>query len=173
MLASASLRVLTGSERAAAEADALRLEVWGLTFPVDPVQIARKLGIDVRQAALSEKISGALVKKKGEDPIILLNANDYLSRRRFACAHELGHYVSHKDGPEEYEYIDLRDTIWSSAGANPDELFAKAFAANLLLPQDEIRRLDALEYTPSQMACYFGVSADAVRFRLKNPKILQ
>jgi hypothetical protein len=164
--------VLIGSDRAAREADQLRRTAWGTRFPVDPVQIAHKLGIDVRQAQLSDNISGALVKEVGKDPTILLNANDYPNRRRFTCAHELGHFVSRSGDASAYEYVDLRDTIWSAAGTEPDEVFANAFAANLLMPENEVRRLEDAGATPSQMAVYFGVSQDALHFRLKNLKIL-
>lgn len=44
-----------------------------------------------------------------------------------------------QDG-EQYEYIDLRGDH-SSTGQNADEVFANQFAANLLMPADEVRRL--------------------------------
>lgn len=152
----------------AQEAERLRASAWGDKFPVDPVQIARRLGINVRQAPLSPDVSGALVKKLGQDPTILLNADDHPNRQRFTAAHELGHFVSRENEPDEYEYVDLRDTVFSSAGTNPDEIFANQFAANLLMPEREVSRLKDESYTPTQMALYFGVSQDAMAFRLKN-----
>jgi Zn-dependent peptidase ImmA (M78 family) len=150
------------------EAERIRISVWGDTFPVDPVLIARRLGVDVREAPLSSNVSGALVKRFGEDPTILLNAVDHPHRQRFTAAHELGHYVSHESDPDEYEYVDLRDTVFSAAGTKPEEVFANAFAANLLMPAEEVRRLQKEGYTLTQMALYFGVSQDAMHFRLKN-----
>lgn len=164
----ALLSMMLLSRNPVQEADRLRASAWGSTFPVDPVQIARRLGIDVRQAPLSPSVSGALVKRLGEDPAILLNANDHPNRQRFTCAHELGHFVTREDEPDVYEYVDLRDTVFSSAGTGPDEVFANAFAANLLMPQDEVARLEEQGYTPTRMALYFGVSQDAMGFRLKN-----
>jgi Zn-dependent peptidase ImmA (M78 family) len=155
----------------AREAERILATVWGRRFPVDPVLIARRLGIDVREAPLSANVSGALVKKLGQDPRILLNASDHPNRQRFTCAHELGHFVSREEAPDEYEFVDLRDTVWSAAGSQPEEVFANQFAANLLMPEDEVRRLEEQGYTPTQMAVYFGVSQDSVHFRLKNLKI--
>jgi IrrE N-terminal-like domain len=150
------------------EAERLRASAWGNAFPVDPVLIALRLGVDVRQAPLSPNVSGALVKKLGQDPAILLNAHDHANRQRFTCAHELGHFVSRADAPDEYEYVDLRDTVFASSGVDQDEIFANQFAANLLMPKREVIRLKNEGYTSTQMALYFGVSQDAMHFRLKN-----
>jgi Zn-dependent peptidase ImmA (M78 family) len=155
----------------AREAERILATVWGKRFPVDPVQIAHRLGIDVREAPLSENVSGALVKKLGQDPTILLNATDHPNRQRFTCAHELGHFVTREEAPDAYEYVDLRDTVWSAAGTNSEEVFANQFAANLLMPADELRRLQQDGYTPTQMAVYFGVSQDSIHFRLQNLRL--
>ncbi len=117
-------------------------------------------------------MSGALVKKIGEDPTILLNAEDSTNRQRFTCAHELGHYVSRESDPSAYEYIDLRDTIWSASRVDPQEIWANAFAANLLMPETRIRELVADGSTPTALSVYFGVSQDALKFRLDNLGLL-
>ena len=153
------------------QAERLRASAWGDRFPVDPVRIARRLGIDVRQAPLSDDISGALVKKLGQDPTILLNARDHPNRQRFTAAHEVGHFVSREEAPEEYEYIDLRDTVFSAAGTNQDEVFANQFAAHLLMPEREVRRLAEQGYSRTEMALYFGVSQDAIGYRITNLSI--
>lgn len=150
------------------EAERIRRSTWGDVFPVDPVQIAYRLGVTVREATLRDDISGALVKKLGEDPTILLNANDHPNRQRFTAAHELGHFVTREDSADTYEYVDLRDTMWSAAGISPEEVFANQFAANLLMPESEVQRLREEGFTPTQMAHYFRVSQDAMANRLKN-----
>jgi Zn-dependent peptidase ImmA (M78 family) len=104
----------------------------------------------------------------GRDPAILLNAKDHPNRQRFTCAHELGHFVSRENAPEAYEYVDLRDTIFSSAETNPEEVFANLFAANLLMPLSELRRLQKEKASPTEMALHFDVSQDAMHFRLEN-----
>jgi Zn-dependent peptidase ImmA (M78 family) len=153
------------------EAEQIRRSAWGSGFPVDPVQIARSLGIDVKQAYLSESVSGALVKQIGQDPTILLNGNDHPNRQRFTCAHELGHYVSRANDPDAYEYVDRRDTIWSAAGVDQNEIFANQFAAALLMPAEAVKDLVKRGYTPVQMALFFDVSQDSMSFRLKNLKL--
>jgi Zn-dependent peptidase ImmA (M78 family) len=66
------------------------------------VRIARGLGIDVLDAQLDVSVSGALVKERDQDPSIVLNWIDHPNRKRFTCAHEIGHFVRRKDQPDEY-----------------------------------------------------------------------
>lgn len=157
------------ASRADAEREAERLlaTAWGNKFPVDPVQIARDLGIDVVELELESNIAGAIYGTPGEDPTILLNATDSPNRQRFTCAHELGHYVMHAEEPDAVDYVDYRNAL-SVTGENSEEVFANAFAAALLMPAKEVRRLTKDHYTHSQLALYFGVSYDALSFRLEN-----
>ena len=161
-----------------AENDALELlqkawigDAWSpLRLPVDPFAIAQQLGIKVFvDHGLPAEVSGMLRKQAGyEDPEILLNAGDSRNRQRFTCAHELGHYNQRvKEGSDgAWEYVDKRDPL-SSQGLDPEEVYANKFAAGLLMPQDEVKaRAD--DPNPAALALDFGVSADAMRFRLEN-----
>lgn len=78
-----------------AEQDAAKLlqAAWSGGIPIDPVAIARTAGLRVLEARLDENTLGALIKQPGQDPTILLNEDDSPNRRRFTCAHELGHFV--------------------------------------------------------------------------------
>jgi Zn-dependent peptidase ImmA (M78 family) len=134
-------------------------------FPVDPARIARALGINVFETYLAEDVAGTLVKEAEKDPLILLNQADHPNRKRFTAAHEIGHFVKRADAA--YEYVDRRDTL-SSIGHVPDEIYANAFAANLLMPEDEVRRLDREGLGDAEMARRFGVSRDVMSFRRQN-----
>lgn len=136
-----------------------------LTLPVDPVQIAKDLGIDVFDAPLPDDVSGALIKDEGQDPMVLLNKDDSRNRQRFSCAHEIGHFVQRSD--DEYSYIDYRD-IFSSAGSDPEERYANAFAACLLMPEAETKAFHRAKMSEVEMALRFDVSRDAMHFRLVN-----
>lgn len=149
-------------------AQTVRAEIWEPRgFPVDPAWIAHQMGLRVLDADLPERVSGALLKEVGEDPVVLLNRMDSKNRKRFSCAHELGHYAYRMmNGADHYEYIDFRDEL-SKAGVNQEEIYANRFAAELLMPEDEVRQLYH-EGKPSLLiARYFGVSDDAVRIRFK------
>jgi Zn-dependent peptidase ImmA (M78 family) len=149
------------------EADRIRASIWGDAFPVDPVKIARRLGVDVVEADLGQNVAGALVKDIGQDPTILLSVVDSPNRKRFTCAHELGHFVARAEDPEEYDYVDLRDAL-SKTGTKPEEIFANSFAAALLMPETEVQRLEDKGLSAMQLALYFGVSQEAMHYRLKN-----
>jgi Zn-dependent peptidase ImmA (M78 family) len=152
-----------------AERDAVRIlrTVWGEGFPVEPVAIAKELGIRVLEAELDGNTLGALVKEPNEEPTILLNQSDSRNRRRFTCAHELGHYVRRSGELGEYARVDLRDRR-SSAGDNPEEIYANEFAACLLMPEEEVRSLFELGLDDIELAFRFRVSREAMKFRLIN-----
>lgn len=140
-----------------------------MRLPVDPFLIARRLGISVFVSPLDEGVSGMLVKRAGyDDPQIYLNENDSRNRQRFTCAHELGHYVKRtaegNDGAL-WEYVDRRDDL-AATGRDPEEVYANKFAASLLMPDDLVKRMK--DRSVAALAYEFGVSADAMNFRLDN-----
>ncbi len=76
------------------EAHKVLNKLWGdRHFPVDPVTIGRRIGLDVVETELPESVSGALIKEAGQEPVIVLHKYDNPNRKRFSCAHELGHYI--------------------------------------------------------------------------------
>lgn len=141
-------------------------------IPVDPVLIAHQLGVRVHRVSLPANHSGALVKREGGDPVILLQEGDSTNRQRFTCAHELGHYVR-RAGDDAFGFVDLRSSL-SEQGTNPEEIFANRFAANLLMPEDAVReRIGRNAPDIVILANEFQVSAEAMRFRLRNLGILR
>jgi len=142
-------------------------ETWDGVLPIDPVVVAHTLGIQVLDARLNKNVSGALVKRRGADPSILLNAEDSKNRKRFTCAHELGHFIRRTGDPEQYEYVDYRDQL-SSTGTNEEEKFANRFAANLLMPEFLVKSFHDQEIPEFRIAKKFGVSQEAMHFRLEN-----
>lgn len=153
-------------EEAERQAESLRETLWGNKFPVDPVAIARNLGVDVVEVELDDEIAGAILKEPGQDPTIFLNGKDSPNRQRFTAAHELGHYVMHSNAPDEFDYIDNRSAFEDESDENMAEIFADHFATALLMPEAEVKRLLKDHFTATQVAAYFGVSQDAAYFRL-------
>jgi Zn-dependent peptidase ImmA (M78 family) len=156
-------------EQAASE---LLEEFWDGRLPVNPIRIAMSLGIKVFNASFEENVSGALVKEKGADPSILLNSKDSRHRKRFSCAHEIGHFIHRSEKPEEYEYVDYRDPC-SSTGSIDEERFANSFAANLLMPKLAVEALHSEGLPDFRLAIHFGVSREAMRNRLDNLGLLK
>jgi Zn-dependent peptidase ImmA (M78 family) len=149
--------------------------VWSPTwedmpYPIDPARVAERLGVKVYKAALNQTVSGMLVKQPARDPEIFLNGSDSANRQRFSCAHELGHYVKRTSGPgsdDAMEYVDFRDPL-SAHGLDPEEVWANQFAAALLMPRELVTRVHKELRSSAAMAGEFGVSTDAMNFRLDN-----
>lgn len=159
---------------AASAASGLLTAVWqGRGFPVDPAWIAGQLGIRVIETTLPPEVSGALIKEPNQDPQIVLSKSDTINRKRFTCAHELGHFVSrsinedkYKD-EERYDYIDFRAQS-AASGTDKEEIFANQFAAALLMPEEAIREVSKTQKETFLLLSIFGVSHEAMRIRLKS-----
>lgn len=159
------------------EAERVLATFWSdRSMPVDPVTIARKLGIQVKQAELPANVSAAILKQAGSDAVIVLARGDSDKRKRFSCAHEIGHYIQ-RAGADELEYVDHRGPL-ASAGTNAEEIFANQFAANLLMPEREVREFLTQHQREQSarpplwfLAQRFGVSAEAMNVRVETLRI--
>jgi Zn-dependent peptidase ImmA (M78 family) len=142
------------------------------TAPVDVAAAAQRLGVKVFAAKLADKVSGVLVRdpKYGTPSgfVIFVDEDEPAVRQRFTAAHELGHFVLHKDSvghKNEDNYL-LRSEGMSSR----QEAEANRFAAALLMPFDLIE--DAMSKgitTPKELAKHFQVSEIAMSIRLGLP----
>lgn len=156
------------------------LKESNITEPyIEVEKVARDQGLVVGAADLGEDISGVIVVKNGKGKIGY-NPNDIEERRRFTIAHELGHYLLHRDQMDMFvdkAYYALRDKN-SSKGEYKMEREANAFAAALLMPRsllvNEIKKTNfdlADEKSLNQLARKFKVSTQAMSFRLANLNI--
>ncbi len=139
-------------------------------FPIDPVSIAKKMGIGVATMFLPDKISSALIKEKGSPPVIVLSQNDSLNQWRFNCARELGRYVykniNHLDCDE---YLNYGANVPPNSSSEEDA-FIYLFAENLLMPDEAVKEAyetKAVFLLPQ----HFGVLDDAMNSRLKTLKL--
>lgn len=142
-------------------------EHWGGRVPVDPFAIAGALEMHVAQGRLDPDVYGILQLPAEGRPLIHLNSADGRLRRRFTCAHEIGHYFKRPDGDGHEEHIHYRDET-TSKGTDVDERFANAFAAELLMPEYLVEQRAALGEGVAEMADYFEVSEAALVNRLKS-----
>lgn len=162
-------------EEAARAADRVLDSLWpggskDPLLPIDPAWIASSHGIDIYETRLESDVFAVLVKEPGRDPVIALNESDSENRKRFSCAHELGHFIRRTDaflGSEQYAYLDKRSAL-SSSGTDLDEVYANAFAASLLMPAGAVSDMVKAKVRPSEMALRFHVSSDAMQYRLEN-----
>ena len=139
-------------------------------LPIPVCEIARDQGLKVYKISFGDDandLSGFLGFKKRE---IWLNKDDTDVRQFFVTAHELGHWILHRqkyeEGPEEIAFClrqgaDARHDIDES-----EEKEAEYFAASLVMPQRLVKKLRG-NYAPSELATMFNVSRTTMEKRLK------
>jgi Zn-dependent peptidase ImmA (M78 family) len=136
-------------------------EHWDFEFPVDPVAIAQAKGLEVRFAELKNNVSGAIVAKAGQVPVILVEARENYGRQMFTAAHELGHYAERENaGDHEYSFVESRGRKYDL-----HEFYADEFAGNLLMPEAEFKSKYKQLKSVNMVAAYFAVSPPAVKKR--------
>lgn len=139
-------------------------------WPIDPVIVARQLGINVFSADLPADVSGYIVKRtESSAPDIFLNTEHSPVRQRFTCAHELGHYfaILNMGDRAPATYVFRRDAL-ASCGTDGSEIYANQFAANLLMPEKVVRELAGSGLDVIEIARELHVSVDAMTLRLRN-----
>ncbi len=152
-----------------AERDALRVlrRSFRDSIAVEPVGIAERLGVQVREAKFDENILGALFLKPGADPKIVLNRRHSFLRRRLTCALEIGHYVHMSTKVNEYKRVDLYERS-DEVGGESDGEYAQEFAGSLLMPKEDIKVFVDLWMDDLEMALRFCVPREAMQIRLKD-----
>jgi Zn-dependent peptidase ImmA (M78 family) len=149
---------------------ASKIVQWQGRAPVDVVGLANDIGINVWEAALGTKVSGQLLKdpKNGGKTgySILVNAKEPYVRRRFTVAHELAHFLLHREMVRRLETL-TEDTFYRAEGLNSwHELEANHFAALILMPDLLVKRFKAEGRSLIEMADLLEVSEPAMRIRL-------
>lgn len=142
-------------------------------IPVDLSTLCSTLGVHLHQAYLDPDISGMLEQDTRGSFKITVNAAHVPVRRRFTIAHELGHYVLHRNlvGNGVDDNVAYRSTTagkYHNTAIGPkEETQANKFAANLLMPKDMIDQAinSGMEDT-KVLADYFEVSEQAMKIRL-------
>ncbi|NMA73849.1 MAG: ImmA/IrrE family metallo-endopeptidase [Bacteroidales bacterium] len=107
--------------------------------------------------------SGSLYQKDGKW-IITINNKHHKNRQRFTLAHELGHYILHKEKNATFE-----DTAFFRGGQmDAIEYAANSFAATILMPEEKLKGLiDSGIRSVSLLANKFNISTSALKYRLE------
>jgi predicted transcriptional regulator len=133
--------------------------------PVDLNGMARALAVPVAYRPLPNDISGK-IERAGLGYQITVNSLHSETRQRFTLAHELAHYVLHRDLIGD-GIVD--DALYRSALRSDLETQANRFAADILMPASLVRQgyrggmRDLASLTQR-----FGVSEEAMRIRLNS-----
>lgn len=159
-------------------------------FYMDPAELARYYGCDIRFAGLnpnhlspqSPDYKNSSLEKPADSTkvVITLEKRDPLVRQRFSAAHEIGHYLWFKDhmSPEAF-YATPISGVGRHAAKRPiddekyfeenqKEYFADMFAHMFLIPSSETEELADLgeEMDLEAEASQLRVSEETLRNRL-------
>lgn len=136
-------------------------------YPVDVAGIAEALGIKVWEddlPGLSGVIEPDKLRGGSSGYSIVVNASDPYGRKRFTIAHEIAHYLLHRNRDTK-QFKD--DRMYRSGISSQLESDANRLAADILMPRRLIRQLlDSGITDPEQMAEALQVSNRAIRLRL-------
>lgn len=132
-------------------------------YPRDIRALIKRLGVSIRIEPMEQQKSGYL-RRLGNGWVIGVNSLHHPRRQLFTLAHELGHYVLHRETVGEFEDATLfRAEGYGEWGVEKE---ANEFAADLLMPKDDFRAcVRRYEGDVEQIARHFGVSALAVKIR--------
>jgi Zn-dependent peptidase ImmA (M78 family) len=132
--------------------------------PVDPIRIARGLGVSVYFVTFEKDKKNVSGFFDCEEGAIFVNKEEWPLRQTFTIAHELGHKILHEEWAKSAEYrVLLRDQEYD--GDEPHEKEANAFAAQLLVPRfmlDTYWKCLSIE----QLSQLFAVSVPMIKNRI-------
>lgn len=156
-------------------------------YPVDVFGLVRALGIDLVEKPLSASEAGSIEPIAHDRYRFVINADHPSTRRRFTAAHQLGHYVFHRDRIgagvcDDLAYRNAPDgPHFNTAIGMRQETEANRFATTLLMPSMllDARQAELTDKNPhlamseiaERMACDFQVTANAMRIRLGLPAV--
>jgi Zn-dependent peptidase ImmA (M78 family) len=142
------------------------------TAPVDVERLAAELGLDIVRQRLSDDIAGMIIRDRKRSPesgyTIYINSGDNPRRQRFTLAHEIAHYVLHRDligdGVSDSALYRSKLGEWYERQAN-------RMAADILMPVKLVRKYYETQKGIAPLAQIFDVSPDAMRIRLEELRL--
>ena len=136
---------------------------FATAYPIDVYELAKALDIEVVE--VDERGDGSLVIHKNHATIHVSNRVAKV-RRRFTIAHEIGHLaLGHK-----FEHSIHRDVSPNRPWRVERE--ANQYAAQLLMPEKQVRLAFNAFETIDEMAEHFDVSQEALVYRLKDLRLI-
>lgn len=142
----------------------------------DIVWLIRALGVNYDEKSLPAGQSG-YIEYDGTGYNIVVNSTENPRRRRFTAAHELSHYLLHRDLLDDKGKLNRHVDVLFGEGAatNPPdpltsahETQANRYAAKLLIPEHLVKtKFEELEQDVAALARLFDVSQPAMKIRLE------
>lgn len=139
--------------------------------PVKLGALAAALGIDVKLSSLPLNISGQ-ISKTPDGYEIKVNRHESRQRQRFTLAHELAHFLIHRETIDRLGGTLTDNVLYRSGASENIEYEANRLAAQIVMPEQALRQ----EYSKYSehisegvvelLAEHFGVSKAAMEIRM-------
>ncbi|MDY6311323.1 MAG: ImmA/IrrE family metallo-endopeptidase [Cyanobacteriota bacterium] len=138
--------------------------------PVNIRKLVLNYGLDLQFAVFGDnKICGFLDINEKK---IWVNYNDNSKRQNFTIAHELGHWLLHREDiekdPKSYKVL-FRYPLGQTTDIRETE--ANKFAANLLVPTEMLKVCKKAKFSEEKMSVLFHVSPTVISYRLQQEGI--
>ena len=136
-------------------------------FPVMVGAIAKDLGLIVKSSTLRPGISG-FIKENDDGVVIKINRHDSKERQRFTLAHEIAHFLLHKEEIKN----GIEDTMLFRSNLSDElEVEANRLAADIVMPFTLIHEAKIPSSTPfpekvETLAKLSQISIQAMEIRL-------
>lgn len=140
-------------------------------YPVRLGEVAKRLGVKVLLSTLPRGTSGQIGQEDGEF-VIRINRHEARHRQRFTLAHELAHYLLHRDRIIAEGGWSENVLLRSGQPANI-EYEANRLASDLVIPSAQLSAATAEYAGPftsemiEDLARRFGVSTAAMEIKLQ------
>ena len=151
------------------------IKIYGIQIPITDIdEVVGSMGGDIREDPTIDRFSDGRIRKSGSESFVI-EVSPYQSeeRRNFTIAHELGHLFLHMGfQTNEQRWKKQADVSYYRNGNSELEYQSNEFAAALLMPRDEFKRVmdehtDGSLVNTAEIARYFHVSVSAAANRGK------
>lgn len=137
--------------------------------PTDLKVICGSLGLEYVELDDPNELDGAVLEMNGTRVAMLNRAKPFI-RARFTLAHELGHiFLNH--GKREFYDAEAARELGENAPENakpPKEREADAFASELLIPMEQLKRYQSELKNLEKLVGIFQVSRPAMSIAIAN-----
>lgn len=140
-------------------------------YPIKLGAIANEFGLVVKKATLAANISGEIKETDGV-VLIRVNRHDVKARQRYTLAHEIAHFLLHRDLLGDGITDDI---LYRSSQSNKVEAEANRLAADIVMPMKHVNELIGehakennlkMERVYEKVAECLDVSVSALKYRL-------
>lgn len=135
------------------------------TEPLNIVRVVKEIyGINLYYNDLDRDTSGFIERISPQKWAIHVNRWENSLRQKFTIAHELAHFILHRNILQSGSHYD--SVLYRDENTSVIEREANSFASNLLMPADKFEQyIKDGENTIEKLADKFQLSTSAVRYR--------